>query len=61
MPSTQITLYTAFERPHFEYAVPVWDPHLKKDILVLESVERLATKICTKSWHGVSHKDRLHQ
>jgi len=31
------TLYTALIWPHLEYAVPVWDPHLCKDIDMLES------------------------
>ena len=29
----------------------MWDPHLCKDIDALESVQRFATKICTKSWN----------
>ena len=53
------TLYVVFVRPHLEYAVPVWDPHLKKDIQALESVQRLATKLCIKSWNGASYEDRL--
>jgi hypothetical protein len=61
MPNTLKTLYTTFVRPHLEYAVPVWNPHLKKDILALESVQRLASKMCTKAWHGVSYEDRLDQ
>jgi hypothetical protein len=61
MPNTLKTLYTTFVRPHLEYAVPVWKPHLKKDILALESVQRLASKMCTKAWHGVSYEDRLDQ
>ena len=49
-PATLRTLYTALIHPHLEYAVPVWDPHLCKDIDALESVQKFATKICTKSW-----------
>ena len=45
--STLKTLYVVFVRPHLEYAVPVWDPHLKKYIQALESVQRLATKLCS--------------
>ena len=39
-------LYTSFVRPVLEYAVPVWDPHIVKDIVALESVQRFATKVC---------------
>ena len=48
-PNTLKTLYTSFVRPLLEYAVPVWDPHLVKDIAALESVQRFATKVCTKA------------
>ena len=43
-------LYTSFVRSLLEYAVPVWDPHLVKDIAALESVQRFATKVCAKMW-----------
>lgn len=48
-------------RPLLEYAVSIWDPYLKKDILALESVQRLATKICTKARNGVPYEDCLNQ
>ena len=43
-------LQVAFIRPHLEYATAVWDPHLSKDILELESVQCFACRVCTKSW-----------
>ena len=43
-------LYVAFVRPHLEYAVPVWDPHLIKHTELLEKVQKFALKVCTKSW-----------
>ena len=45
-----IELYRALIRPHLEYAVPVWAPHLAKDIDKLEKVQKFGLKICLKSW-----------
>ena len=39
-----LPLYKAFIRPILEYANPVWHPYLRKDIELLESVQRLFTK-----------------
>jgi len=58
-PDTLRTLYISCVRPLLEYAVPVWDPHLVKDIHALESVQRFATKVCTKTWRDVSYSERL--
>ena len=46
-------LYTSFVRPHIEYANPVWCPHLRKHIKMLENVQIRATKLVD----GMKHMD----
>ena len=50
-------LCVAFIRPHLEYATAVWD--LSKDKQELESVQRFACRVCTKSWDD-AYCDMLH-
>ena len=39
-----VKLYKSLIRSHMEYACPVWDPHLKKDIQALENIYRVCTE-----------------
>ena len=47
---TMLRLYSSFIRPHLEYATAAWDPFLKKDIELIENVQKFALRVCTKSW-----------
>ena len=52
------TLYTTFVRPHLEYAVSAWSPYLRRDIALLEKVQRRATKL-VKQFKGLDYNTRL--
>ena len=37
-------IYIRYIRPHIEFAISAWSPHLQKDIETLELVQKFATK-----------------
>jgi hypothetical protein len=51
-------LYKTYIRPHLEYCIQAWSPHLKKDIIILEAVQRRATKLVA-SFKGLDYVTRL--
>ena len=52
-------LFTTMICPHLEYAAVVWSPHMKKDIQLIENVQRRATKLPKIS--NLPYSERLRQ
>ena len=54
------TLFVTMVRPHLEYAALIWSPHLKKDITLIENVQRRASKLVPGLKH-LPYQSRLEQ
>ena len=51
-------LYCSHVRSQLEYGNQVWSPYLKKDVKLVESVQRRATK-CIRAIKDLSYPERL--
>ena len=53
-----LVIYKTYIRPHLEYCIQAWSPHLIKDIRCLEQVQKSATNLIP-ALRKFSYTDRL--
>src|SRR5215469_10482437 len=55
-----LTLYKSLVRPHLEYCIQVWSPYLRKDVILLEKVQKRAANMISELI-DLSYEPRLHK
>jgi len=53
-----LSISSALVRPHLEYCIQIWSPQYRRDMDLLERIQRKATKM-THGMEHLSHVDRL--